>query len=111
MRALRITKACLTVALLLATHVAAGHGAETSILIDAETSSHTISPMLFGDQIQWLGFGQDLLEVTSASPTEMRLRTDVLDELRRTIDTEFAGSLNVLFLFYYQWMAAVNQSA
>jgi hypothetical protein len=56
---------------------------------------------------------QDLrhLLVLNIESPDYTVEPDLLHELRRMVDTEFAGKLDVLFLLYYQWMAAANQSA
>jgi hypothetical protein len=50
--------------------------------VDVAQTGPTVSPLLFGDQIQWPDFGQDLLQVDSLTPSTATLRTDILDQLR-----------------------------
>lgn len=52
------------------------------IAVDLSSVSHAISPLLFGDQIQWKYYGQDLLSVDAVDPTTGTLRTDLIDALR-----------------------------
>ncbi|MBI4056208.1 MAG: T9SS type A sorting domain-containing protein [Elusimicrobia bacterium] len=57
-------------------------GAAPVISVDLSQTQHTISPLLFGDQIQWPNLGQDLLKFDLGQPTGGVLRLDVLDQLR-----------------------------
>src|SRR5882672_9938135 len=56
--------------------------ADVSISVDVHQTGGAISPLLFGDQIQWKNFGQDLLEVDSLSPATGTLRSSLLDPLK-----------------------------
>ena len=82
----------------------------TIIEVDTAQTGPTVSPLLFGDQIQWTGLGQDLLQADSFTPSTATLRIDVLDQLHSsglTILRYPGGTLSDFF----HWSASTGAYA